>query len=169
MEEVWRPVRNFEVSDIGRVKSIDRYVRCGDGVRLVKGKLLTQSISSNGYYMVSDGKYKSVLVHRLVAEAFLPNPDNLPCVNHKDENKLNNRVDNLEWCTYEYNNNYGSHNESMVKSKSKPVYQYTLDGELVNEWPSLIECHRQTGYSYGNIGEVCNGNRKTAYGYRWTY
>ena len=114
--EIWRDIKGYEglyqVSNLGRVKSLERYVKGKDGLRLVKEIIMSISVCrTNGYFKVilhKDGKQKRYQVHRLVAEAFIPNPDNLPIVNHKDENKINNCVWNLEWCTYSYNLTYGN-------------------------------------------------------------
>ena len=122
MIEEWRPVVGYEglyeVSNIGRVRSIDRYVKtCYGSYRLHKGKVLSPGIRPDGYLVVSL-QYRMFRVHRIVAEAFLPNPDNLPQVNHKDEDKSNNRVDNLEWCTAKYNNNYGT---ARIRAKETAI------------------------------------------------
>lgn len=98
-------------------------------------------------------------VHRLVAEAFIPNPDNLPEVNHKDENGLNNSVDNLEWCSHQYNIEY---------SKNKAVVQY-YDGERIAEYKSIKVASQQTGINRKSISNVLNGWSKTAGGYEWDY
>lgn len=160
MDEIWEDKKDYEghyqVSNFGRVKSI----------KFGKERILKQHIRG-GYYSVGlskNGIVKTYLVHRLVAEAFLDNPDNLPYVNHKDECKTNNNVDNLEWCTHEYNINYGTRTERC----SKPVLQYTLDGEFVREWPSARECGRN-GYHQGHIAECCRGERKTHEGFIWKY
>lgn len=129
------------------------------------------------YYAVKlskDGIIKQFRVHRLVAQAFIPNPDNLPQVNHINENKFDNRVENLEWCTNEYNLLYGSHytnvSKTMTNGKtSKKVNQLTLDGELARVWPSVNEITRQTGMSHQNISACCCGKRKSAYGFIWEY
>ena len=105
----------------------------------------------------------------MVAETFLPNPDNMPVVNHKDENKQNNSVDNLEWCSYEYNSNYGTNAERIAKNESKPINQYDLQGNFIKSWNSGTEIKRTLGYSNGNICNCCRGKQKTAYGYKWQY
>lgn len=125
-----------------------------------------------GYHYVSlykDGRQKSSTVHRLVAKAFVPNPMDLPMVNHKNEDKTDNRADNLEFCTQSYNNNYGTRNERAAKANSKPVLQYDKSGNLVKEWPSVSEVERQTGWFNTCISACCLGKRKSAYGFVWRY
>ena len=122
MIEEWRSVIGYEglyeVSNTGQVRSLDRYVKtCYGSYRLHKGKVLSPSIRPDGYLVVSL-QYRMFRVHRLVAEAFLPNPDNLPQVNHKDEVKSNNCVDNLEWCDSKYNNNYGT---ARIRAKETAI------------------------------------------------
>ena len=162
MKEIWKDKKDYEglymVSNWGRVKSI----------KFGKERILKPVTNSSGYLLVNlckDGKVKAFTVHRLVAEAFLPNPHNYPCVNHKDENKQNNNVDNLEWCTHEYNINYGTRTERC----SKPVLQYTLDGEFVREWESAIQAEREGGFSNSHIISVCKGKRPHHKGYIWRY
>lgn len=175
MIEIWRDIKDYEglyqVSNFGRVRSL-----VTDSHR--RKRILKQSF--RGYYLkvklIKDNKQKIVSVHRLVAEAFLPNPLNLPCVNHKDENKTNNSVDNLEWCDYRYNTNYGTANKRRSKvmtngKQSKPVLQFTKTGDFIREWPSTSEINRQLGYNVGNISHCCLGNTrlKTYKGYIWKY
>ena len=171
--EIWKDIEGYEgkyqVSNYGNVKSLN-YRRKG------KERLLKSNQYTNGYLcvMLCNNTRKHYSIHRLVADAFIHNPDNLPCVNHKDENKHNNHVDNLEWCTYEYNSNYGSRNERIRETQlndpktSKKVYQYTLDGEFVREWESTKECARN-GFNQGNIASCCRGKIKTHRGYIWSY
>ena len=116
-----------------------------------------------------NNKSKYYTIHRLVAKEFIPNPNNLQQVNHKDENKTNNNVNNLEWCTPKYNINYGSHNERQSLSRSKTVYQYSLDKKLLNVWKSTHDVNYKLGYHQGNIAACCRGERKTAYNYIWSY
>ena len=123
--------------------------------------------------LCKEGKRKTFRVNRLVAQAFMPNPNNLPEVNHKDENKLNNKVENLEWCTSEYNNNYGTRSKKISKAMingklSKPVYQYDENYNLVHEYPSTAECGRN-GFNQGNVTACCRGKRKTHKGFYWSY
>lgn len=167
--EQWRDIEGYEglyqVSDWGRVKSLN-YLHTG------VERLLVGIKNKDGYLRVclwKDGKRKWCKVHRLVTQAFIPNPYGLPQVNHKDENPANNVVSNLEWCDCKYNINYGTHNERIAKALSKPVYQYTKDGSLVRSYPSVREAERRTGYRNSTISECCNGKQKSAYGYLWSY
>ena len=181
MEEIWKDIKGYEgvyqVSNLGNVKSVERFVKhsCG-GNKVVKEKILKTGKRA-GYYSVllsKEGVHKNFCVHRLVAEAFLDNPNNLPCVNHKDENKTNNYVDNLEWCTSEYNQSYGTKGKrvsiKMTNGKlSKPILQYDLDGNFIKEWISGMEIQRQLGFSRGNISNCCLGRYKQSNGYKWKY
>ena len=160
--EIWRDVVGYEglyqVSDQGRVKSF----------KWNKERFLKPSMDKDGYLLVTlcaGGKPKTLKVHRLVCEAFHENPDNKPQVNHINEDKVDNRACNLEWCTCKQNVNHGSRNERV----SKPVGQYSLDGKLIKLWPSTMEAERQAGFNHGNISQVANGKYKQAYGCIWKY
>lgn len=166
MVELWRDVNGYEgkymVSNLGRVKAIN-YKRRGIE------KVLSPVPNTYGYYQVylyNNGKRKTYTVHRLVAEAFIPNPGDLPSINHKSS-KTDNSVDNLEWCTVKYNNNYGI--RKTGGGTPKPVYQYTLSGELVKEWDSVCSVERDTGFSNPSISRACRGIKNTYKGYVWTY
>lgn len=153
----------YQISNYGRVKSL------GNGKsNRSKMQILKPGKDRGGYLHVvlcKDRKPKGFLVHRLVAEHFIPNPSNLPEINHKDENKENNCVDNLEWCDTKYNINYGTRTEKC----SKKVYQYTKSGEFVREWKSFISIKREKGFNHSIIWRCCNGKCKSAYNYIWTY
>lgn len=170
MEEIWKDVVGFEglymVSNYGRVKSLN-YNHTGEERILKQGKG-----GKNVYYKVKlckDSERHDCFVHRLVAQAFIPNTDNLPQVNHKDENGFNNHVDNLEWCTQSYNYNYGTRIQRIAEKRSKSVFQYSTDDKLIKEWPSTMEIQRQTGYSFSHIAKCCRGEQKTSYGFIWRY
>lgn len=188
--EIYKPIKgfeNYEVSNLGNVVSLN-YNHSN------VNKILKPNITHNGYLQVplyKDGKVKVLKIHRLVADTFLLNPLNLPFVNHIDENKTNNRVDNLEWCTHIYNCNYGTRNSRISKSqkgvsrpKSKetieklkkpnikrrvPIIQLTLDGEYIREWDSAKSASIHLGVNGSHISSCLKGKRNNAYGYKWKY
>ena len=183
MKEIWKDIPGYEgiyqVSNLGRVKSVERVVISKKGQRFeVEEKILKLKWRSRNkdYAFVRlcrNSVCTSFSIHRLVAEAFVPNPNNWPIINHKDENPKNNEVDNLEWCTYLYNNAFG--NAKLKKhlglknnaKLSKPVTQYDMNGKKIASYPSTMEARRQTGVCH--IPEVCNGKREKAGGYVWKY
>ena len=176
MEE-WRAIENFpnyEVSNTGKVRSLN-YNHTGRPKELKQGK------SASGYFQVmlwKDRKHHyNKTVHRLVAEAFLSNPQNYAQVNHKDENKLNNIVENLEWCSAKYNYSYGTRGARISVSLtdnphfSKPVYQLDTQGNIINEFPSIASAARAMHGYPTIIWKVCSGytRKNMAYGYRWRF
>ena len=168
--ETWKPIAGYEglyeVSDQGRVKSLGN-----DKSR--KEKILKPQKYRGGYLKVNlckDGHKKTVKIHRLVAEAFITNPNNLETVNHKDEVKTNNVASNLEWMSRKDNNNYGTRNKRVAEALSKQVQMFDKStDELLATFPSLMEARRVTGINHGNIYSCCKGKRKSAGGYIWRY
>lgn len=167
MEE-FRDIKDYEglyqVSNFGKVKNS-------------KGLILKGSKDKYGYLRVllsKERKKKKYRVHRLVSEAFIDNLNNYSYVNHKDENKQNNCVDNLEWCTVKYNVNYGTAIERRSKKlinrkdQSKSVLQYTKEGKFVREWRSTRECARN-GFAQGAVSACCRGKLKSHKGFIWKY
>lgn len=159
MEE-WRIIGEYKISNEGRVKSIDRVVIRSNGrPHTVKGKLLSQYIDDRGYLRCGIGK-----IHKLVAETFVPNPNNYTTVHHKDHNKLNNNADNLEWIDETvHNRSHGGRNPC------KKTYQYTLNGELVCVYSSVNEAARITNFSCSKIASCCRGEQTQYKGYIWSY
>lgn len=171
--EIWKDIEGYiglyQVSNFGRVRNLNYR---GTG----KVKVLSPVEDKYGYLQVclyKNGKGKIFKVHRLVTEAFIPNPLNLPQVNHKDEDKTNNfcgtlendfNDGNLEWCDSKYNINYGT----RIDRISKPVLQFTKTGELVREWSSTNEAGRN-GFHQSAVVNCCRGERKTHHGFIWKY
>ena len=169
--EIWKDIIGFEglykVSNIGRIKNKDN-------------KLLSPYHNINGYISIDlykEGHVHKLRVHRLVAEAFIPNPNNYPIVNHIDENKTNNNVNNLEWCTYSYNLSYGSRVTKMFqtrkernrKNTQKPVIQLDLQNNIIANYNSISEASRSTNISCGAIWQSCNLGFITNKLYKWKY
>ena len=174
MEEIWKDVPGYDglyqVSNLGRVKSMKKtYLICNKVAYTKQESILKQSLTK-GYYKVelnSRGKSKNFLVHRLVAMAFIPNPNNLPQINHKDENPQNNCVDNLEWCTLDYNLSYGTRQKRMSQNRKRKVLQYSKTGQFIEEFDGAIDAEINTGVFRQNINKVILGKRHTAGGFIW--
>ena len=167
MTETWKSVVGYEglyeVSDLGRVRSL----------KFGKEKILKPGKAHGGYLVIGirkDGQRKFLLVHRLVAESFIPNPQGFKTVNHKDEVKTNNVASNLEWMSMKDNINYGTHNKRSAEKRSKQVQMFDKStGELLATFPSLMEVVRVTGINQSNISQCCKGKLKSAGGFLWQY
>lgn len=243
MEEIWKDIDGFkglyQISNLGRVKSLPKYIKIGHGYRFSKERILKNATDKAGFEFVVikkdgkqynkhiislvnqafveipkdlvdikgfEGRYKinrqgeiysiksrkflkqqlnvegyafvdlckngidyRVPVHRLVAITFLPNPLNLPEVNHKDECRHNNCVENLEWISHIDNCNYGYHNQRVKVGVSKPVFQCDLEGNVIKRWSSMTEAEKQEGHFTSGISLCCKGKRKSYHGYKWVY
>ena len=160
----WKPIKGYEglyeVSNEGNIKTLHK--------RYKNKSILKQSKGSRGYLLVTLNKNKKQTtknVHRIVADAFLENPQNLPCINHKDQDKTNNNVNNLEWCTYQYNNTYKDRLKKSALRRSIPVV--CVETGVIYE--SGADAGRKTGIRQSKISCCCNGNRKTAGGFHWSF
>lgn len=159
----------YKVSNWGKILSLN-YNNTG------KPGLMNPFDNGDGYLRVvlcKNGEHKKCLVHRLVAFTFLENPENKPEINHIDEDKTNNQVDNIEWKWHKDNINHGTRNERAGKANtngkcSKKVLQLSLSGELIREWPSVSECGRN-GFDKGNVCKCCNGKKSQYKGFRFEY
>lgn len=178
-DEVWKDIKGYEgiyqISNYGRVKSLERIIEyigknqyTQFNMKLkVNEKLIKLSFDKDGYIqagLATNGKVKTKRVHFLVAQAFIPNPNKYLCINHKNEDKSDNRVQNLEWCSVAYNNAYGS--------RSKAINQYDLEGKFIQQWKNAVEATKALGLkNSGNIASCCKGKKhcNTVGGYKWKY
>ena len=169
--EIWKVIDDYpeyEVSTYGNICSIDRIFIDSIGRKYYKkGQLLKlkHQTDKDGYTQImvslwSNKKYHRLLVHRLVAKAFIPNPNNLPQINHKDEDSTNNNVDNLEWCTCKYNINYNNLIERRSKKKCRKIDVFDIDNNFIETVSSGIEASKKYKVSRGSISSCCNGNIK---------
>lgn len=173
--EIWKAhpeCAGIEVSTLGGVRTLDRVTSSEDRTWFTKGRILKQHDNGKGYLMVNipvDEKWINKSVHRLVAQTFIKNTDNLPQVNHKDCDRMNNNVSNLEWCTASYNNQYREkYGISRAESLGHPVFAINLDTMEVSRFRSQGEAGRALGVDYSNITKVIKGKYKQANGYWFT-
>ena len=174
MEEIWKPINDYpgyEISNLGRVKSYK--------MDKINGKIMNPYKTTKGYLQIDislDGRARKnrrhLAIHRLVAIAFLPNPNNYPQVNHKDENKENNCVNKLEWCTNDYNCHYGTKIERCAQSTRKSIYSIDKEGNVehfvgIREATRIVSNGKTDASSY--ISNVLTKKRKTAFGRKWFY
>ena len=191
MKEIWKDIKGYkgkyQVSNIGRVKRLSRRMKTERWIKKVgrnttKEKILSSIKKSIGYTQVNlgkKGKMRVYLIHRLVGEAFIPNPENKSQINHKDGNKSNNRIDNLEWVTPRENDLHSYRvlgHTGWTKGRfgrkhptSKPVLQKTLDGRLIRKWECALDAVREGGFDSGNISHCCRGEHKQHKGFIWEY
>lgn len=188
MKEIWKDVVGYEglymISSMGCVKSVDRQVWKGKGYDFLKGQILKAGVGRVGYpYVVlcQNGRKKTYYVHKLVALAFIPNPDNKPQIDHINTIKTDNRVENLRWVTRKENMNnpitkvrmcQNSHMKGKKSSscyQAKPIVQLSIYGDYIRTWAAIIDVYRELGISDGNINMVIKGKRNHAGGYKWMY
>lgn len=147
----------YEVSNLGRVRNKNT------------GKILKTRKSNSGYLYVSFWRDHNRFVHRLVAKTFIPNPNNYPEVNHINEDKENNCIDNLEWCDHKYNSNYGTRNIRSAIKRGLRVEQYSLDGKLIATFSSMREASRKSNIFFASIQRCCYNIYSQAGGYIWRF
>lgn len=192
MKEIWKDIKGFEgiyqISNLGNVKSKERNIIRNNNNVLIKEKILKKYIRA-GYYAVKLYKHNipiNMPVHRLVAITFLENKQNKPCINHKDGNKINNNINNLEWCTYSENTLHAYKNglEKITEKQRqngknvykignektrKKVNQYDLEGNFIKQWNSISEANRNFGKQNSRIKDVCKKRCKQCFGFYWEY
>lgn len=187
MQEIWKDIKNYEgmyqVSNLGNVRSLTRRVNTFNGFRTTKGKVLKPLLSNTGYYRVDLKRNQSdnyVSIHKLVAEAFVPNPNNYTVINHKDNDRLNNYATNLEWCTQSYNVKYayingnakstpGCFKKGNIPHNRKKISQYDLEGNFIKTYDSIKQASLLNNTSDSNIHFCLANKTKTAGGYIWRY
>lgn len=184
--EYYKPVNGYdgiyEVSTLGNVRSVTRKVGHIDHSITIKNRILKPYLGTNGYYVVTlskKGKRHRFSIHRLVATTFIQAYNDKPCVNHKDGNKLNNEVSNLEWSTYSENNKHAYASNLKVgywtgkfgkkHHNSKAVYQYSIQGIFIKEFDSIMDARRETGVNDTSISLCCRNRQKTSGNYIWKY
>lgn len=187
-QEIWKDIQGYEgryqISSFGRVKALSFWHNNRFGGYMTHEHIINGRISRKGYRYVAlqkENEAKEFKVHRLVALHFIQNPHSYPQVNHKDEDKSNNHVSNLEWCTNKYNCNYGTRTDRILVSRGqkrkerhpnrvkKKIIQYDKDGNFIRNWECAKDVKNELGIDNGDIGKCCKGKKNTAGGYKWKY
>ncbi len=179
MKEIWKDIKNYEglyqISNFGNVKSLEKYRYNGKKYYTQKEKILKQQVDKNGYKVIVLHRNKEIQafkIHRLVAQAFIPNPKDKAEVNHIDGNKANNNIHNLEWVTTKENVHHAFKNHLVSQHNNTSVEQYSLDGTLLKKWNSISEAQRELKLkksAISNISACCQHQKPTAFGYIWEY
>lgn len=180
MNEIWKSIEGYEglyeVSNLGKVKSVERYVPRGNHQIYVKERILKPELDKDGYLLVNlskNGVQRMQKIHRLVAIAFIPNVNNLPIINHLNEIKFDNRVENLEWCDNLHNVRYGTgierNKQIQTFAHGKKVLKKDLLGNVLESYPSTREAARENNTTATQIRRVCQGKQRTCIGYTWEY
>ena len=187
MQEIWKDIEYYEgiyqVSNLGNIRSLTRKVKTFNGFRTSKGQILKPIKTKNGYCRIDlrlNQKHNYFLIHRLVAQTFIPNPNNYPCINHKDNNPLNNNVNNLEWCTQSYNVKYsytngnakptsGCFKKGCIPYNLKKVSQYDKEGNLINTYDSVKLAAKSIKQTPTSIFNCLAGRTKYTAGCIWRY
>lgn len=185
--EIWKDIEGYEglyqISTLGRVKSLERLILRNNGrFQKIKERILKPSLDRKGYYFVvlkKDCKSLNHRIHRLIAQAFIPNPENKPCVDHIDTNTKNNNINNLRWCTHKENMNNTITKEKQIKimtgkcgekhPRARKINQYTKNGILLKEWGSIADITRDLNLHQSSISNCCGGKYKSVGGYIWKY
>lgn len=177
--EIWKDIDGFygyQVSNLGNVRSLN--YKKTKKIQILKASLSGFNKKYKSVCMRVKGKSIRRNIHRLVAETFIPNPKNLPEINHIDEDGTNNKISNLEWCDRKYNLNYGNRTKNFIDSKSIPILQLNLDGSLIKEWKSQVEIVKELGLDLGSLSHCLHGYRikngkkcpvYSYHGYKWKY
>lgn len=173
MKGIWKNIKDFEIYQVSNLGNVRRYNKANEyDKRIKKYTYLKFQTTKRGYLQVSlykNGKQYRKTIHRLVAETFIPNYNNYSQVNHINEIKSDNKVENLEWCDNWYNSHFGNHIENARIGHFKKINQYDLNNNFIKQWNSIIEASNTLKIDTSSISKVCKNKRKTAGGYVWKY